>query len=348
MTRTLFAGAALAAAAALPTASLAQYQQPYGQTYQTQGYQQPGYQTQGYQAPTYQTQGYGQPASTSGNPLRSIFSCNAGGNKQAGGAAIGGVVGGLLGSQVSRNERALGAVIGAAAGAALGSYIGCRMQTQDQERAYASAQQALNTGQPTSWSNPQTGASGQYQVISSTGGTAGYGQPGYSQPGYGQPGYGQPGYGQPAYGAPQPISLAGLRVASNVQLSTQLETAPATSYTARSTANLRAGPSTSTARIGQLRNGEQLDGIAKVRGQPWILVGRNGLGVGYVSETVVRPVTPAAQTYAGGYTQASGSVSTQPLCRVIEQTINLPGSSPTVERYRACQDSTGTWNVTAA
>ncbi len=316
MTRTLLAGVALSVAVALPGASLAQ---------------------------TYQQQAYGQPAATSGNPLRSIFGCAAGGNKQAGSAAIGGVIGGLLGSQVSRNERALGAIVGAAAGAAVGSYVGCRLQTQDQERAYASAQQALNSGQPTSWNNPQTGASGRYSVLSSTGAQAGYGQPQYGQQQYGQQ------YGQQTY-APQPVSLDGLRVASNVQLSTQLETAPAPVYTARSTANLRAGPSTSSAKVGKLRRGETLDGIARVRGQSWILVGRNGTGIGYVAESVVTPVVPATQTYAqtssqAGYTQTASS---EPLCRVIEQSISTPGAAPTVERYRACRDSTGTWNVVAA
>jgi uncharacterized protein YgiM (DUF1202 family) len=164
--------------------------------------------------------------------------------------------------------------------------------------------------------------------------------------------YGQSGGAQASssYGASaQPVSLAGLRVARNVQLQTQLETAPANVYTARSTANLRAGPSTSTAVVGKLRAGEQLDGLARVRGQNWILVGRNGTGIGYVSESVVRACGPATQTYASASASTSGQVaSTQSLCRVIEQTINAPGAAPTVERYRACQQANGEWNVVRA
>ena len=64
-----------------------------------------------------------------------LFACDATGQKQEGGAAIGAVLGGLLGSQISKNERTLGAVAGAALGAAAGSYIGCRMQSTDQARA---------------------------------------------------------------------------------------------------------------------------------------------------------------------------------------------------------------------
>jgi hypothetical protein len=33
---------------------------------------------------------------------------------------------------------------------------------------------------------------------------------------------------------------------------------------------------------------------------------------------------------------------------VIEQTINVPGAAPTVERYRACQQANGEWNVARA
>lgn len=331
MQRSVLAGLAATAAAMAPMAAHAQYQpQPYQQpAYQQQGYQQQGYQQQGYGQSTGAYAGANAGVAT-GSPLSSIFNCAAGGNKQTGGAAIGGVIGGLLGSQVAKNERTLGTVIGAAAGAALGSYVGCRLQTQDQQRALAATNQALAQGSNTSWSNPQTGASGSVNVLSSEGG---YAQASSS------------GYGQPSYNA-QPVSLAGLRVARNVQLQTQLETSPANVYTARSTANLRAGPSTSTAVVGKLRAGEQLDGLARVRGQNWILVGRNGTGIGYVSESVVRPVGPATQTYASASTSASAS--TQNLCRVIEQTINVPGAGPTVERYRACQQANGEWNVARA
>jgi hypothetical protein len=314
-----------------------QQQPSYGQQ---QNYGSGAYSAGAYGTPAASTQGYGQTyagANTSaatGSPLSSIFSCAAGGNKQAGAAALGGVLGGVLGNRVAGNERTLGTVIGAAAGAALGSYIGCRMQTSDQQRAYAATQSALQYGRNETWTNPQTGASGQIAVVDSYGGASGYGQ--------------SSGYGSSA-GATTGVSLAGLRVASNVQLATQLENAPAARYAARSTANLRAGPSTSTAVVGQLRAGDTVDGLARVRGQNWILVGRNGQGIGYVSESVVNPLG-GTQTYAstGAYTNTSAQASTQPLCRLIEQTINTRGAQPVVERYRACQTAGGEWNVVRA
>ena len=100
---------------------------------------------------------YAQPTMRQGNPLSSIFGCDAGGNKQTGGAVIGGLVGGVLGNNLAKNERGLGTVLGAAAGAAAGSYVGCRMQRSDQQKAQIAAQNALDRGGSQSWSNPQTG-----------------------------------------------------------------------------------------------------------------------------------------------------------------------------------------------
>lgn len=54
------------------------------------------------------------------------------------------------------------------------------------------------------------------------------------------------------------------------------------------TVNVRAAPSTGGAKVGTLRRGERFEALAQVRGTNWILVGRNGVGVGYVSGANVR------------------------------------------------------------
>ena len=104
------------------------------------------------------------PALAQGKPLGGLFSCDASGGKQEGGALIGAGVGALLGTQVAKNEKGLGAIVGAAAGAAAGSYIGCRMQSTDTSRAQAATKKALETGQSQAWSNPRTGASGRIEI----------------------------------------------------------------------------------------------------------------------------------------------------------------------------------------
>lgn len=66
---------------------------------------------------------------------------------------------------------------------------------------------------------------------------------------------------------------------------------------ARSTVNLRASPSTRGSRVGQIRAGQQFEALSYVRGSDWILVGQNGVGVGYVHGAYVQPVSYQYATY---------------------------------------------------
>jgi uncharacterized protein YgiM (DUF1202 family) len=165
-----------------------------------------------------------------GGGVGSIVSCDAQGNKQAGGALIGALLGAAAGSNLAKNDRGTGTAIGAVAGAATGSYVGCKMQ-RDQAA-----------------------------------------QGGYAQ--------------QPNY-RPATYTQNGYRLNGDI--------APATfqrdggSFVANSTLNLRSAPTTSSARVGSLRAGEGFQALARVRGTDWILVGQNGVGVGYVHGAYVRP-----------------------------------------------------------
>lgn len=53
---------------------------------------------------------------------------------------------------------------------------------------------------------------------------------------------------------------------------------------------LRAGPNGESRRVGSLGGGERFQALAAVRGSEWILVGRGGIGIGYVRGDLVRPV----------------------------------------------------------
>lgn len=247
-----------------------------------------------------------QPTLRQGSPLSSIFGCDAGGNKQAGGAVIGGLVGGVVGSNLAKNERTLGTVLGAAAGAAAGSYIGCRMQRSDQQKAQAATQYALDRGGSQSWSNPETGASGDVRVVST------------SNSGGGNSG--------------QPVSLSGLRFANGVEPASSYESTSGR-YQAPKTVNIRARPSTSAPVVGKLTGGQSFDALARVSGTPWLLAGRDGQAVGYVSDTVVRP--------AGGGQSAGGNS----VCRTFDQTIRTQNGAPQTDRYTACKGADGQWVV---
>jgi hypothetical protein len=40
---------------------------------------------------------------------------------------------------------------------------------------------------------------------------------------------------------------------------------------------------------GELKRGERIEGLAKVKGYDWLLVGRNGVGIGYVPISMLAP-----------------------------------------------------------
>ncbi len=233
------------------------------------------------------------------NPLASIFSCQASGGKQEGGAVIGGVVGGLVGNKVAGDNKTVGTVLGAALGAAAGSYIGCKMQKSSQRKAEQAARDALDRNRTTRWTDPATGASGETRLVSTEGG---------------------------------PVALDKLRLASGVDLAGGYDGLSGR-YQAPKAANLRAGPSTAAAIVGKLRPGERIDALARVSGTNWLLAGRDGVGVGYISESVVRPV-------AGAQVAAAG-----PVCRTFDQTIRTADGGADTQRYRACRGADGAWAV---
>lgn len=59
-------------------------------------------------------------------------------------------------------------------------------------------------------------------------------------------------------------------------------------FIAEAGVNLRAAPTTRSAKVGRLSAGERFDALARVRGTDWILVGEGGVGVGYVRGDFVR------------------------------------------------------------
>ncbi len=232
---------------------------------------------------------------------RGIFGCDADGGKQEGGAVIGAIVGGFIGNKIAKNERGLGTVIGAGIGAAAGSAIGCKIQENDRKKAEAALEDALRTGHATNWRNPETGSRGDVAVEP----WSAYGE----------------GYGEP-------YRLQSVSFARGVTPQRAWEGGGGWWY-APKTVNLRGRPSTSGAIVGKLAGGQDFQVLAKVQGQPWLLVGQNGYATGYVAQSVVRP--------RGGDTGD---------CRRIEQTIYTRKYGTERERYRACRKPSGSWELT--
>jgi len=191
--------------------------------------------------------------------LGSLFSCDAPGQANTGGAVVGGLIGALAGSQVSKNERTLGAVIGAGIGAAIGNSIGCRMDRKAQADARLAFERALETGRPQRWSDPNTGAYGEIVVLerSSPGGGSAY--------------------------------TGRWRFADGVAPAVRTSSAGGT-YAATSRINVRAAPNTQAAVVDRLRSGERFEVAGTVAGG-WLAVIEDGRIQGYVSRSVARPAS---------------------------------------------------------
>ena len=237
------------------------------------------------------------PAAAQSKGIGGLFACEGSGKKQEGGALIGAAAGALLGRAVAKNEKTLGTVVGAAAGAAAGAYIGCRMQSTDQALAQQATKRALESGRSESWSNSHTGASGRIDVVSSS------------------------------YGPP--IDGQNLRFERGVLQLRSYDAVAGGDYSARGAANLRSSPSTTGKVVGKLAAGERVEVLGGAPNSNWLLVGRNGYGVGYVSASLLDQ---------GGYAQAS--------CRIINASISTKGAAPSSERYSACKDGKGEWQLT--
>ncbi len=70
-------------------------------------------------------------------------------------------------------------------------------------------------------------------------------------------------------------------------------------FAATTRVNLRAAPTTSARAVGMLQPGERFQAMATTHGGRWVLVGKNGVGVGYVASRYVMPT--GYQRAAYGY-----------------------------------------------
>jgi len=100
--------------------------------------------------------------------MQALSGCANYGQQEQAGMIIGGSLGGLLGAQVDSHQRSsdtrtVAIIVGTMAGAAIGGSIGRSMDELDRMRTSQSLE-AVRTGVPSSWRNPDTG--NQYTVTS--------------------------------------------------------------------------------------------------------------------------------------------------------------------------------------
>jgi surface antigen len=177
------------------------------------------------------------------------------------GTLIGGLGGGLVGSQIgSGTGRVVAMGAGAVLGAALGNYIGSQLDARDKQEAGNAVNQALDSpDHQVAWSNPESGNSG--TVVA-------------------RPVHYEHRHAHRATLVPPP---------PNPQQVAAIWVAP-------SGARLRAGPSTQSEVVGHLRANRNFQVLGQVPDSDWLIVGKDGQHVGYVSDTVVKPVSTTSTT----------------------------------------------------
>ena len=85
------------------------------------------------------------------------------------------------------------------------------------------------------------------------------------------------------------ISADSLKFAQGVVKAPGYETPPATYIVANPTSVFSDHYFYGTKVTGDLKRGEHVDALAKVKGYDWILVGKDGTGIGYVSISMLSP-----------------------------------------------------------
>ncbi|MBO9574103.1 MAG: SH3 domain-containing protein [Sphingobium sp.] len=124
-------------------------------------------------------------------------------------------------------------------------------------------------------------------------------------------------------------ALGGLRFADGVEPAGSFAKV-ADSYTTRGATNLRAAPNTTAKVRATLPAGQRVWVPAQVKGQPWMLVSENNVAQGYVSSGLLARTTSAAKSN----------------CKLVTQSVSVPGEAEQSETYQACKGSDGAWTMT--
>jgi hypothetical protein len=86
------------------------------------------------------------------------------------------------------------------------------------------------------------------------------------------------------------ISPDSLKLASGVVKAAEGYETPATMYIVANATNVYSGHSFyDTKATGELKRGDHADVLAKVKGWEWVLVGKDGTGIGYVPISMLSP-----------------------------------------------------------
>jgi surface antigen len=229
------------------------------------------------------------------------------------GRAVGAVTGALIGSQIGGGSGKLAAVaVGTLAGYWVGGEVGRRLSAGDQQGIAHTTQDALETGESQTWSNPDTGVYTKVSVKEASTGTV------------------------------SSRLKPKLEEAPPVELVNEY-------YTADANINVRGGPGTDYVVLHRLARGERVPVVGRVLGTDWYMLAAAGEGAGYIYAPLVSRAEPQSggqnairEAMVRQDRPRPYAVDDQQ-CRIITQEVTLPDGTTRSHDFKACRQADGTW-----
>ncbi len=228
------------------------------------------------------------------------------------GKGVGAVAGALLGSQIGGGRGQLAAVAaGTLAGYWVGGNVGRYLSQADRAGISQATNQAIYSGQPVSWSNPDTGAQTRVSVRDVSGHSSNWNL-------------------KPALVQLPPVELINAFFSPSANI------------------NVRGGPGTDYAVVHRIAAGNPVPVIGKVLNNDWYLIAENGSAAGFVYSPLMKlarnlSYTDNAIRHASAGHQVGRYVAQNNTCRVITQNVRLQNGQSDTTEFRACQQADGNW-----
>ena len=220
------------------------------------------------------------------------------------------LAGALLGTQIGSGRGRTAAIIaGALAGYWAGGKLSQKLSDEDKVGIATTTERAIETGQTTTWSNPNTGVATRVSVSDATSGAS------YNR-------------------------KIGVRQVPALEL--------VNSYFAPSTnLNVRGGPGTDYDVLYTLQQGTLVPVIGKVAGSEWFLISENGTASGFVYAPLMdyredQTGNAIRHSMNDGTQPARYQVASND-CRNITQEVTLGDGTRETHTFKACQQGDGTW-----
>jgi surface antigen len=257
-------------------------------------------------------------------------------NKKQAGTVIGGVAGAVAGAFIGKgNGKIVAVLLTSTIGAFIGNKIGSKLDDQDKQALALRTQEALNSSasnstQPVSWTSAHSGASAKIEQGKE-----------FTQSKTVE-----------VKRAPKVTAVPSMKLINE-------------QYVTNSSSNVRAAPNKGAEKVGGLQPGTEFTAVGSTG--DWILVGRKGVTVGYISKSLVSPKSEAAannlksvnldemNVAADKETKAFDldsipSLPTQQVvaetsCRPVTVSLKAADGNTEQEQNTFCKQANGTWEL---